>query len=154
MDEIQAAVLGIKLRHLTDWTQERRAIAARYDAGLADLPLHTPTVPAGAESAWHLYTIRLPEPAQRDALRAALASQGIGCGVYYDNPSHREPCFAAFAPSPCPNADRLSKTVLSLPCFPGLREDEQARVIAATRRALSGSAPRAPSFGRRPESTP
>ena len=137
MDEIQAAVLGTKLPHVASWTEQRREIAARYDEGLSGLPLHTPQVPQGARSAWHLYTIRLADEATRDALRTALQGENIGTAVYYGRPIHQEPCFAAFAPAPCPQADQLSDTVLSLPCFPGLRPEEQARVIETTRRVLS-----------------
>lgn len=142
MDEIQAAVLGCKLPHLATWTEQRRAVAARYDAAFAGLPLHTPATPDRARSAWHLYTIRLPDGARRDAVQAALRTAGVGTGIYYRRPIHHEPCFAPFAPAPCPVADDLSETVLSLPCFPGLRADEQERVIAAVSEAIRQDVPR------------
>ena len=140
MDEFQAAVLGAKLPHLAAWTRARQAIATRYDEALAQLPLHRPRVSTETTSAWHLYTVRLSTPAARQALQDALTAAGIGSGVYYARPLHREPCFEAFAPAPCPTAQRLSETVLSLPCFPGLGEAEQDRVIAVTKRALGAGA--------------
>lgn len=134
MDEMQAAVLDAKLPFLAAWTEARRRVAARYLEAFADLELGLPRVLAGAEPAWHLFTIR---SAARNALREALTQQGIGTGVYYPLPLHRQACFnAAGAPAVrCPVADRLSGDVLSLPCFPGLTEAEQDRVIEAVRGA-------------------
>ncbi|MDA1195427.1 MAG: DegT/DnrJ/EryC1/StrS family aminotransferase [Planctomycetota bacterium] len=128
MDEIQAAVLLQKMPHIGAWTAQRRAIAARYDAAFAGTKIRPQRVLAGSDSAWHLYTVRV---ADRDRLREHLVAQGIGCGIYYPHPLHQQACFGRFAPDACPETDRLATEVLSLPCFPGLREDEQAQVIAA-----------------------
>lgn len=128
MDEIQALVLEARLAHLAAWTGARRAIAARYGLALAASPLRPQQLVPGAVSAWHLYVVRTP---RRDALRAFLAARGIATGVYYPVPLSRQPCFASFDPLPCPNAERLAGEVLALPCFPGLREAEQARVLEA-----------------------
>jgi dTDP-4-amino-4,6-dideoxygalactose transaminase len=138
MDELQAAVLHIKLDRVAAWTQERRDLAARYDEAFADLPLAPQQVLAGARSAYHLYTVRT---AQRDALRAALGAHGIGCGIYYPVPLHRQRCFQpaggeAGGALACPAADALSAEVLSLPCFPAMTDDEGRRVIAGVRSAL------------------
>jgi dTDP-4-amino-4,6-dideoxygalactose transaminase len=132
MDEIQAAVVRRKMHALPAWSEARRAVAARYDAAFADLPEVRPQVALpGASPVHHLYTVRAE---RRDALAAALKAKEIGCGIYYPVPLHRQPCFARFSPSPCPVADRLADQVLSLPCFPGLTEGEQERVVAAVRR--------------------
>ena len=131
MDEIQAAVLRRKWPHLAAWTAARRAVAAGYDAAFADVPeVATPTTLPGATHVYHLYTLRVR---RRDELVAHLKATGIGCGVYYPLPLHRQPCFARFSPAPCPVADRLATEVVSLPCFPGLSADEQGRVVAAVR---------------------
>jgi dTDP-4-amino-4,6-dideoxygalactose transaminase len=131
MDEIQAAVLRRKLPHLPAWTEARRAVARRYGEAFSDLPEVAPqAVREGTRSAWHLYTVRAE---RRDALAQALRARGIGCGIYYPVPLHRQPCFSRFEPAPCPVADRLAGSVLSLPIFPGLSEDEQARVVEAVR---------------------
>ncbi|MDJ0976695.1 MAG: DegT/DnrJ/EryC1/StrS family aminotransferase [Planctomycetota bacterium] len=142
MDEIQAAVLRAKLPHLMTWTAQRQAIAARYDEAFADAPLGLQQIDAGTHAVYHLYTVRIEDPDApgapdlRDRVRAALGEAGIGAGVYYPMPLHRQSCFHAFGVSDCPNADRLSATVLSLPCFPGLRPDEQERAIEALLAAL------------------
>ncbi len=128
MDELQAAVLRIKLGHLATWTAQRRVVAARYDEALADTHLQPQRILPGAVSAYHLYTVRSEA---RDALRARLEERGIGCGVYYPLPLHRQRCFQALDPAACPVADALAAEVLSLPCFPGMTEQEQDRVLGA-----------------------
>jgi dTDP-4-amino-4,6-dideoxygalactose transaminase len=131
MDEMQAAVLRRKLPHLPGWTEARRAVAARYDEAFADVPEVRPQVALpGTRSAYHLYTVRAE---RRDALAQALRAKGIGCGVYYPVPLHRQPCFARFSPAACPVADRLAERVLSLPIFPGLAQPEQDRVVEVVR---------------------
>jgi len=128
MDEMQAAVLRIKLKHLAAWTAQRRVVAARYDEALAGTDLQPQRLLPDAVSAYHLYTVRSPG---RDALRARLQERGIGCGVYYPVPLHRQRCFAALDGAPCPVADGLAAEVLSIPCFPGMTEAEQGQVLAA-----------------------
>lgn len=130
MDELQAAVLTEKLRHIEAWTEARREIAARYDAAFVGTPARPQRVLDGAASAYHLYTVHVDG---RDAILEALRAQGIGCGIYYPHPLHRQSCFARFDPAACPVADELTQHVLSLPCFPGLTVEEQARVIDALR---------------------
>ncbi len=131
MDEIQAAVLRVKLPLVAAWTRQRRAVAARYDLAFQGTPFLTQRVEEGARSAYHLYTVRSE---RRDAVRAALEERGISTGIYYPVPLHRQSCFAPYAPDACPVADRLAKEVLSLPCFPGLTSEEQDAVIEAVRR--------------------
>jgi dTDP-4-amino-4,6-dideoxygalactose transaminase len=130
MDEIQAAILRVKLRRLAAWTRQRRAIAARYDLAFQGTGIRPQRIPAAGRSAYHLYTVCVPE---RDRVREALAAQGVACGVYYPLPLHRQTCFAAYEPAACPTADALAGRVLSLPCFPGLTSAEQDVVIEAIR---------------------
>lgn len=126
LDEIQAAVLRIKLRHLNDWNAERRAIAARYDAILPQSVVTRPQVPSWAEPVWHLYVIR---SSQRDALQAHLQAAGIQTVIHYPVPPHQQPCYAANMPEASyPLAETLSREILSLPMYPGLTEAEQQRV--------------------------
>ena len=129
MDEIQAAILRIKLLHVASWTEARQTVARRYSEAFACSPSIVPqaTTP-GATSAYHLYTVRVP---QRDRVRDALTQANISTGVYYPNPLHSQSCFASFSHDPCPSTERLSGEVLSLPCFPGLSSVEQGRVIDA-----------------------
>ena len=126
MDEMQAAILRLKLPHIGEWTGLRQVIAARYDAAFEGTTVLTQRVLPGTTSAYHLYTVRVEN---RDEVREALQAADIGCGVYYPQPLHRQTCFSPNGYPPCPQADALSEIVLSLPCFPGLREAEQDRVI-------------------------
>lgn len=135
MDEIQAAVVRIKLPRVEAWTQERRAIAARYDLAFQGTPCRPQRVLPGGESAYHLYTVRVPD---RDAVREALEAMGIGTGIYYPFPLHRQTCFARYDATACPVADDLAREVVSLPCFPGLTREEQAAVIKAVREVVRG----------------
>jgi dTDP-4-amino-4,6-dideoxygalactose transaminase len=132
LDEIQAAVLRIKLRRLQDWTEARRRIARLYHAGLSGLPLRLPPLGgAGTNPVFHLFTVRLEG---RDALAAHLKSQGIGCGVYYPIPVHLQPAYAGHpARVPLTISDRASREALSLPMFAELPETDVARVIGAVR---------------------
>ena len=132
MDGIQAAALRVKLHGLADWTRQRRELAARYDEALGDGCVTTPVVRDDCGHVYHQYTIR---SRQRDALRKHLADAGIGTGIYYPLPLHRQPCFAYLGcPADAfPVADRASREVLSLPIFPGLTADQQGHVIESTR---------------------
>lgn len=126
LDEIQAAVLRVKLGQLPSWNEERRAIAARYDALLATTGLTRPHVPDWADPVWHLYVIRTE---QRDALQAHLQQAGIHTVIHYPVPPHQQPCYRDDMPhARLPLAEALSQQVLSLPMYPGLTPDEQARV--------------------------
>lgn len=135
MDEIQAAVLRTKLPRIAEWTRARRAIAARYDLAFQGTPVRTQKVRPRAESAYHLYTVSVPD---RDAVRKTLDDRGVATGVYYPLPLHRQTCFARYEPDACPVADALAGDVLSLPCFPGLTGPEQDHVIEAVRDVVAG----------------
>jgi dTDP-4-amino-4,6-dideoxygalactose transaminase len=130
MDGIQALVLGHKLPRLDDWTNQRRAIAARYAATLADTPLKLPTVAHG-DHVWHLYVVRTPE---RDALKAFLEAQGVQTGLHYPMPLYRQPCLEGIAtgqPGDFPVTEEWANHGLSLPMFAGMTGEQQERVIAA-----------------------
>jgi dTDP-4-amino-4,6-dideoxygalactose transaminase len=133
LDELQAAVLRVKLRHLPTWTAQRRQIAAWYGAYLADIPgLRLPAVAAGAAPVWHLYVVHT---ARRDALRQYLAAQGIGTLVHYPVPPHQQPAYAqlGWPAGALPIAEALAATCLSLPLWPGLTEAMVAEVAGAVR---------------------
>jgi dTDP-4-amino-4,6-dideoxygalactose transaminase len=137
LDEIQAAILRVKLRHLPEWTQARQAIAARYGAGLAGLPVVLPAERPGATHVFHQYTLRTP---RRDALLAHLAAAGIGTACHYPLPIPAQPLFRnlGYDATPFPAAWAAAQEVLSLPCFPELRPDEIEAVIAAVRGFFEG----------------
>lgn len=131
MDGIQALVLGHKLAHLDDWTNQRRQIAQRYAEGLAGLPLTLPEIVHG-DHVFHLYVVRTQ---QRDALKGYLEGHGVQTGLHYPIPLHKQPCFAdmATAQGSFPVAEDYAGSVLSLPMFAGLTPDQQDRVIDAVR---------------------
>ena len=91
LDPLQAAILRVKLAHLDEWNARRRAIAARYQRGLAGCGLTLPHVPEWAEPVWHLYVVQHP---QRDALQQALTDAGVGTLIHYPIPPHRQQAYA------------------------------------------------------------
>ncbi len=139
LDELQAAILRVKLRHVAAWTDSRRRIAARYTAGLADCPVRRPAEPAGACHVFHQYTIRTP---RRDALAKHLAAAGIGTACHYPQPVPGQPVFRTlgYDPGAYPAAWAASQEVLSLPCFPELMWEEVDAVIDAIRAFFRGEA--------------
>lgn len=132
LDALQAAFLRTKLRHLTAWTEERRAIAARYRAALEGTPVSLPEEPEGARHTYHQFTVRVPE---RDALQRSLADRGIGTRVYYPIPLPAQPVFAdeGWRAEDFPVSSALAAEVLSLPIFPGLTPSEVDRVAGSIR---------------------
>jgi dTDP-4-amino-4,6-dideoxygalactose transaminase len=132
LDELQAALLRVKLRRLREWEDRRRAIAAEYLEALAHLPLELPVERAGARHVYHLFTVR---HANRDALVAALAELGVGTAVHYPRAVPGQPLFGQDGQARWPEAWRAAREVLSLPCFPEMTEAEVTGVIDAVRRA-------------------
>jgi dTDP-4-amino-4,6-dideoxygalactose transaminase len=137
LDELQAAILRAKLRHLPAWTTARRRLAARYTSGLGGLPLMLPPDPPGACHVYHQYTIRT---ARRDALAKHLADAGIGTACHYPLPIPGQPLFRelGYDPSTFPASWAAAQEVLSLPCFPELTDDETDAVVASIRAFFEG----------------
>jgi dTDP-4-amino-4,6-dideoxygalactose transaminase len=137
LDEIQAAILRVKLRHLPAWTEARRRIAARYSAGLQGCPVALPVETPGARHVFHQYTIRTP---RRDALAQHLAGAGIGTACHYPLPIPGQPLFRelGYDPAAYPAAWAAAREVLSLPCFPELRDDEVDTVAGVIRAFFEG----------------
>ncbi|MEY2340647.1 DegT/DnrJ/EryC1/StrS family aminotransferase [Acidithiobacillus sp. IBUN Pt1247-S3] len=135
LDEIQALILRKLFRQMDEYNAGRRRAAGLYDAALQDLSLQVPMRRAGAEHVFHQYTIQIDE---RDALRARLHAEKIGCGVYYPIPCHQQRAFADLAPSHCPVAERLKERVLSLPMFPELSSAQVERIAGVIRAHLQG----------------
>lgn len=132
LDPLQAAVLGVKLDHLDAWNERRRALAARYDEGLAGAPaaLRLPAAaPSNGQHSYHQYVIQHPA---RDALRRSLDAAGVGTLVHYPVPCHRASVFAGLVDEGAlPEADRLAAEILSLPMGPHLGDDDIERVVEA-----------------------
>lgn len=129
LDELQAALLRVKLRHLDAWNARRQQLAARYHEGLASTPLALPIEREGARSVWHLYVVQTEE---REALMAHLSARGVQAAIHYPIPPAAQPCYAD-APAPAAEAITCGERVLSLPIGPHLSDEDCAHVIGAIR---------------------
>ena len=143
MDEIQAAILNVKLPHLDAWTEQRRRVAARYDRNLAGAPLQTAASTSEGDHVYHVYAVRVPD---RDAVRERLADD-IATGVHYPIPVHLQPAYAdlGYVRGDFPASEALADEALSLPMFPGLT-DEAVDIVCD--RLLGAISAPAPAFGR------
>jgi len=128
LDEIQAALLRVKLRHLDEDVALRRRVARRYRDGIRHPQIALPEVAHEEQHAWHLFVVRCH---RRDALQRHLQAQGVQSQVHYPVPPHRQPAYAELREAWLPLTERLHEEVLSLPLGPSLGEDAVARVIAA-----------------------
>ncbi|RQH05760.1 DegT/DnrJ/EryC1/StrS family aminotransferase [Paraburkholderia dinghuensis] len=130
LDDIQSAILRVKLRHLDADNARRAALAAVYLNGLAGVPVGLPHVLDDAMPVWHLFVIRT---GARAALQAHLASQGIATQIHYPTPNHRQAAYAAEAWPDLPITDKLQSEVLSLPFAPYMTEETVLTVCASIR---------------------
>jgi dTDP-4-amino-4,6-dideoxygalactose transaminase len=143
LDTLQAAVLLEKLRHVEEWNERRRALAARYGelftaAGLVEpgpYPEHGLVLPWVDPRAHHVYHQYVVRTARRDELRTWLTQRGIGSEVYYPLALHQQKALASlgYREGDFPESERAAREVLALPIFPQLRDDEQERVVATIR---------------------
>lgn len=130
LDEMQAAILRVKLRHMDAWNARRVRLATAYEAALSECALILPAVPPEMGPVWHLYVIRHP---QRDALQSDLQARGIQTLIHYPIPPHRQQAYAGLSwpVGSFPVAESLADNVLSLPIGPHLSTEQQDRVIDA-----------------------
>lgn len=142
IDELQAAVLRVKLKYLDGWTAARQRNAAFYDAALAVAQLGgrvvTPSAPANGRHIFNQYIVRVQ---QRDALKDFLTGRSIGTEIYYPVPLHLQKCFAylGYASGDFPESERAAAETLALPIYPEL-SDEQLNHVAASIAEFYGSA--------------
>ncbi len=133
LDELQAAVLNVKMPHLDKWSDERARKAAVYTELLnnarPDFAVITPAVRDDARHIFHQYVIRVPQ--HRDALMEHLKTHGVGTKVYYPIPLHRQDCFAylGYKEGEFPESERAARETLALPVYPELTEAQQAYVV-------------------------
>jgi dTDP-4-amino-4,6-dideoxygalactose transaminase len=130
LDELQAAILRVKLGWLETWTERRRAIAARYASALAELPaLTVPRTPPDVRHVYHQFTVRVES--RRDRLAAALHQRGVQTAIYYPVPLHLQRVHASLGlrEGDFPHSEAVAGEVLSLPIFPELREHEIESVV-------------------------
>jgi dTDP-4-amino-4,6-dideoxygalactose transaminase len=135
LDELQAALLRVKLKRLPEWNERRRAIARSYTAALAGLPLGLPIERPPAHHIYHQYTVR---SAKREALAEALAGLGVGTAIHYPRTIPAQPLFSQpTADRDFPAATQAAADVLGLPCFPELTDGEVDQVVVAVKRAVA-----------------
>lgn len=129
LDGLHAAILRVKLRHLPDWNEARRRIAAWYDQLLAGNSIVCPTIHCDARHVFHLYVI---EVAERDRVLEELHRRGIGAGVHYPVPLYEQPAFKhrGYKPGDFPVATAAARRILSLPIFPEMTRAQIERVAA------------------------
>jgi dTDP-4-amino-4,6-dideoxygalactose transaminase len=148
LDELQAAVLRVKLRHLDRWIQKRRELAALYDQRFAgSVGIRTPPVPAGCDHSYYLYTIRITSPGKdpaerRNRVARYLAERDIASAVFYPVPLHLQPLYASLGgrTGDLPMAERIAQEVLSLPLYAEMTAAQVDRVAAAVLGALASQA--------------
>ena len=138
LDELQAAILRVKLRHLDAGNARRQAIAAKYDTALSGTPIHPPARRSSAVHGFHQYVVRVPD---RQAVQARLRTEGIGSGIHYPVPVHLQPAYhdrVAIGPARCRVSEMAAREVLSLPVYPELTNEQVTRIADALMRiALS-----------------
>ena len=130
LDELQAGLLRVRLKHMEELTEEKRRIAARYDAELKNPRIRLPDLAEGATGVWHQYVIRCEE---RDRLMQYLDEKGIGTIIHYPIPPHLAEAYRYLGhqPEDFPVTEHLADTVLSIPMYNGMTEEEQRCVIDA-----------------------
>ena len=132
LDALQAAILGVKLRHLDDWNEARRAHAARYDELFADTEVIRPTVLDHVKHIYHCYVIRT---SRRDELVEHLKAEGIGVVIHYPLPLHLQPAYKDLGHQlgDFPVSEACAKEIVSLPMYPELTSEQQERVAEAVK---------------------
>jgi dTDP-4-amino-4,6-dideoxygalactose transaminase len=136
MDGVQGAVLGVKLRYLEQWTEARRAHAARYRELLDDSGIGLPVALEDRRHVYHVYAIRV---AERDRLQEELSKRGVQTGIHYPIPVHLQPVHAdlGYEAGDFPHAERLAAEELSLPMFAELTDDQVTAVAEAVRESVA-----------------
>ncbi len=136
MTDIAAAIGLVQLDKLERNTERRREIAATYDQAFGDLPVTLPVTPEGRTHVFHQYTLRVGDA--RDSIVADLRAAGVGAGIYYPIPVHRQAYIQERGMyADLPVTDAAAATTLALPMFPGLTDEEQRTVIAEVRNAVA-----------------
>jgi perosamine synthetase len=139
MTDLNAAIGLVQLAKLDRNTARRQAVAARYDAAFADLPVRSPVIPDGRTHVYHQYTIEVG-PA-RDAILAAIKDAGVGADVYYPLPVHRQAYIQERGlHADLPVTDRAAGQTIALPMYPGMSTEDQATVIEVVRAAVAAHA--------------
>jgi len=127
LDELQAALLRVKLSHLNEWNERRRKLARTYDEAFANSRVEPPHEGPKRRHVYHLYVVRVDD---RNAFRDRLSSRGVGSAVHYPTPIHRQPAYRDLDGSAgFPVAETASERIVSLPLYPEISDEEVAQVI-------------------------
>jgi dTDP-4-amino-4,6-dideoxygalactose transaminase len=131
LDSIQCGILSVKLKHLAQWNEERRAVAKRYSELLSKVEgVIAPFDPAYSKSVYHLYVVRV---SNREELMKELGSVGIGTGIHYPVPLHQQKAYAhlGYKTGEFSVTEKIAPEIVSLPMFPNLTVEQQERAIKA-----------------------
>lgn len=131
LDEIQAAILEVKLKNLDTANTKRRKLAKRYQSLLINLPVQFQKTFAGAKHVYHLFVIMTEK---RDELKRFLEKKGIGCDIYYPYPVYKQQAFANLGKSNLKVTNRIQRQLLALPLYPNLTYEQQDKVIKAIKK--------------------
>ena len=135
LDALQAAILGAKLPHLEAWTEARRAHSRRYNELLAACEAVTPYESPDVRHVYHLYVVRTPG---RDQVLAHLKSHGVGAGIHYPIPLHRQPVYLqqGYGDVSLPITEKVTQEIVSLPLYPELSDEQMAHVVRTINEAV------------------
>lgn len=139
LDELQAAILRVKLHHLDEWNLRRGELACRYHGLLANIPgLGLMPNPVYSASVYHLYVVRVPAD-RRAAFMDGLKQRGIATMIHYPTPVHLQPAYASLelGPGSYPHAEKLASEIVSLPLYPEMTKQQQEQVAAAIKAVMS-----------------
>ena len=140
MEGFQGAILGVKLKHLSHWTEARRAGVHQYNELLTDCEIETPKEMSWGQHVYHVYTLRSDD---RQGLQAALTAEGVQTGIHYPVPVHLQPAYSdlGYGPGAFPHAERAANQVLSLPLYPELSSAAIAHVAEIVRKTVGVKSP-------------
>lgn len=133
LDELQAAILRVKLRHLAAWNERRRELAGIYASRLTEQVIR-PVERPGCQHVYHLYVVRVPDRAR---VRRALAEEGIGTGIHYPVPIHLQPAYRDITNDHLPVTERIAQEILTLPLYPTLSDADIVTVAEAVNAAVA-----------------
>ena len=133
LDELQAVILRIKLKHIDDYNRNRRRVAETYNRLLADSPIETPVIPDDRDHVFHQYTVLSDD---REAIKQHVLDQQIACAVYYPVPLHQQQAFADAPAVSLPVTEKVAQRCLSFPVFPEMTEEQVTTVCKAILEAV------------------
>lgn len=137
LDELQAAILAVKLKYLRKWIARKSELMAIYRQELSDLPLTFQAITPACSPAWHLCVIALDDKIDRDKFQAQLLAAGLQTLIHYPLPNHLQPAFKKFSRSDLPVTESLAKKILSLPLSPELDETILKQIVTIIKGATS-----------------